>query len=120
MFLLDTIGELNLAYLLADIVVIGRSFAPMHGSDPSQSVALQKPTIIGPNTSDFEEMVEVLLASGGLLQVQASDLRSTLKELANDSNKRKTLASNGSQKVKEMQGATLRYADLIQGAINDG
>ncbi len=120
MFLLDTIGELNIAYQLADIVVIGRSFAPMHGSDPSQSVALQKPTVIGPNTSDFEDMVAILRDRNGLLQVQASDLRNTLCELATDNDKRETLATIGNQIVNEMQGATQRYANLIEEARSNG
>ena len=120
MFLLDTIGELNLAYLLADIVVIGRSFVPLHGSDPSQAVALNKPTVIGPNTSDFKDMVETLLESGGLLQVQESKLKDTLQLLANDEDKRKGIALKGMQKVTEMQGATERYADLIQRAMING
>ena len=120
MFLLDTIGELNLAYLLADIVIIGRSFVPLHGSDPSQAVALNKPTVIGPNTSDFKDMVETLLESGGLLQVQESKLKDTLQLLANDEDKRKGIALKGMQKVTEMQGATERYADLIQGAMING
>ena len=119
-FLLDTIGELNIAYQLADIVVIGRSFAPMHGSDPSQSVALQKPTIIGPNTSDFTDMVEVLVDAKGLLQIDRHALIETLLTLANDEAKRSTLALNGFQKVNDMQGATQRYADLIEGARSHG
>ena len=120
MFLLDTIGELNLAYLLADIVIIGRSFVPLHGSDPSQAVALNKPTLIGPNTSDFKDMVETLSESGGLLQVQESELKDTLQLLATDEDKRKGIALNGMQIVTEMQGATERYADLIQGAMING
>lgn len=119
-FLLDTIGELNIAYQIADIVIIGRSFASMYGSDPSPSVALQKPTIIGPNTSDFEDMVTILTDGNGLLQVQVSELKNTLRELASDKNKRETLAKNGKKIVDEMQGATQRYASLIEEARSNG
>ena len=119
-FLLDTIGELNIAYQIADIVIIGRSFASMYGSDPSPSVALQKPTIIGPNTSDFEDMVTILTDGNGLLQVQVSELKNTLRELTTDKNKRETLAKNGKKIVDEMQGATQRYASLIEEACSNG
>ena len=120
MFLLDTIGELSTAYLLADIVVIGRSFVPLHGSDPSQAVALQKPTVIGPNTSDFADMVESLTESNGLLQINTNALTETLQMLVNNESKRNELAMNGHRKVKEMQGATERYAVFIEKAFTNG
>ena len=37
-FLLDTIGELPAAYLLADAVFVGRSLVPMGGSNPLEAV----------------------------------------------------------------------------------
>ncbi len=120
MFLLDTIGELNLAYFLADIVIIGRSFAPLHGSDPTQAIALNKPTLIGPNTSDFTEMVDVLTSADGLLQIRSSELEDTLQLLVRDEQRRVELGTNGNQKVLEMQGATERYAELIIGATSNG
>src|SRR5262249_42097350 len=52
-FLLDTIGELRAAYSLADVVVIGRSFGDLYGSDPIEPIGLGKSTVIGPAVSDF-------------------------------------------------------------------
>src|SRR5690606_5122414 len=46
-FLLDTIGELSAVYELADIVVVGRSFGDLYGSDPVEPAALGKPVLIG-------------------------------------------------------------------------
>ena len=42
-FLLDTIGELPAAYLLADAVFVGRSLVPMGGSNPLEPAALGRP-----------------------------------------------------------------------------
>src|SRR5262249_14810801 len=70
-FLLDTIGELRMAYALADIVVVGRSFGNLHGSDMIEPVALGKPTIIGPAVADFQDAVDALLTGDGILQVFA-------------------------------------------------
>jgi len=39
-FLLDTIGELRKAYALAEVVVVGRSFGDLYGSDPIEPIAL--------------------------------------------------------------------------------
>ncbi len=112
-FLLDTIGELEAAYELADIVIIGRSFAPLHGSDPTSSIALGKPTIIGPNVSDFEEMVQVLVSGGGLVQCTKYELPSILSELIFDSAKRDQMSRNGIATINKQQGATERYKQLI-------
>jgi 3-deoxy-D-manno-octulosonic-acid transferase len=112
-FLLDTFGELDKAYSLADIVVIGRSFAPMHGSDPVQPIAFGKPTIIGPNVSDFEDMVHLLTEGEGLIQCYKDHLAAQIRELLEDQNKCETLARNGRAIIASQQGATRRYEQLI-------
>src|SRR5690606_7705075 len=66
LFLLDTIGELRRAYALADVVVIGRSFVNLHGSDPMEPAALGKPLLIGPRFGDFSRSVRALEAAGAL------------------------------------------------------
>ena len=66
-FLLDTIGELPAAYLLADAVFVGRSLVPMGGSNPLEAVALGKPAVIGPHHENFAGVVAELVAAGGLV-----------------------------------------------------
>ncbi len=112
-FLLDTIGELDMAYAIADVVVIGRSFSPHHGSDPTQSVALGKPTIIGPNASDFTDIVTTLVEGGGMIQCTSDQLQITLAELLEKPNKCAQLADAGRKVIESQQGASQRYADLI-------
>ena len=65
-FLLDTLGELAAAYLLADAVFVGRSLAPMGGSNPIEPVALGKPAVIGPHHENFAGVVAELVREGGL------------------------------------------------------
>lgn len=69
-FLLDTIGELTDAYLLADAVFVGRSLFPQGGSNPLESVALGKPTVMGPHGDNFRDVIERLVAGGGLVVSQ--------------------------------------------------
>ena len=66
-FLLDTLGELPAAYLLADAVFVGRSLVPMGGSNPLEAVALGKPAVIGPHHENFAGVVAELVAEGGLV-----------------------------------------------------
>nr|MBC8200827.1 hypothetical protein [Planctomycetota bacterium] len=112
-FLLDTIGELDKAYGLADIVIIGRSFSPLHGSDPAQAVALGKPTIIGPNVHDFKEMVQLLVDNGGLLQCSKEALPEQIALLLSNDDKRNALILRGREIIQSQQGATHKYATLI-------
>ena len=112
-FLLDTIGELDKAYALADIVIIGRSFSPHHGSDPIQAIALGKPTIIGPNVLDFKDMVQQLVDGGGLLQCSKENLQEQITLLLSDTTKCNALAACGREVIQSQQGATKKYAQLI-------
>ena len=112
-FLLDTIGELDKAYAIADIVVIGRSFVQLHGSDPTSSVALGKPTIIGPNVSDFDEMVHNLVQGGGLIQCSSDELAGHIHSLLEDDILKTAIIDGGRKVIESQQGATQRYVNLI-------
>jgi 3-deoxy-D-manno-octulosonic-acid transferase len=119
LFLLDSIGELTAAYALADVVVIGRSFVNMHGSDPADSIALGKATVIGPHVSDFQDMVAALVAGGGLEQCDAEGLPGILAALLADPGKRSSLATSGRSVIRNHQGATHRYAGMVAEAMAD-
>lgn len=66
-FLLDTLGELPTAYLLADAVFVGRSLGPMGGSNPLEAVALDKPVVTGPHHEHFAGVVAELERDGGIV-----------------------------------------------------
>jgi len=121
-FLLDTMGELNKAYALADVVVVGRSFSPQWGSDMMEPIALGKPTVIGPNTADFADVMTKLLAGGGIVQLSGrAEVRAAVAGLLGTERGR-ALAERGRAVIREQQGATQRYAALVErlaGAGND-
>lgn len=66
-FLMDTLGELPTAYLLADAVFVGRSLGPMGGSNPLEAVALDKPVVTGPHHEHFAGVVAELEGEGGIV-----------------------------------------------------
>jgi 3-deoxy-D-manno-octulosonic-acid transferase len=129
MFLLDTIGELRKAYALADVVVMGRSFSTLHGSDPIEPIALGKPTLIGPRFGDFQAIVEALTAAGsnsavgatippapgaaGLRVVSRAQLAGALAELLGDTEMREAMVRAGWACVRAHQGASARHAELL-------
>ncbi|MDZ4753636.1 MAG: glycosyltransferase N-terminal domain-containing protein [Phycisphaerae bacterium] len=116
-FLLDTIGELRMAYALADVVVVGRSFGELHGSDMMEPVALGKPVLIGPSTSDFRETMDLLRAGGGIVEVEAAELPRALARLLATPDERRALADRGREVIRAQQGATRRNAELLLAII---
>jgi 3-deoxy-D-manno-octulosonic-acid transferase len=112
-FLLDTIGELRMAYALADVVVMGRSFGTLYGSDPIEPIALGKPTVIGPRFSDFATVVQTLQKCAGIRVVSDEELPKILTDLLENPEHRSKLARNGQDCIRAHQGATKRHAELL-------
>lgn len=117
LFLLDTMGELDKAYALADVAIVGRSFVPMGGSDPIPPVALGKATVIGPHHWNFEDVVHAL-AEGGALVV-TDDPTGAVEELLADPARRAEMAARGRRVIRERQGASRRSAELIERVLGE-
>lgn len=116
-YLLDTIGELRAAYALADVVVIGRSFGDLYGSDPMEAAALGKPVVIGPAVSDFASIVETMDQAGAIVRTTRDGLASVLNELIGDQQRRADLGERARRCVIENQGAAQRHAQLLRTMI---
>ncbi|MEX2216600.1 MAG: glycosyltransferase N-terminal domain-containing protein [Phycisphaeraceae bacterium] len=116
LFLLDTMGELRKAYALADVVIVGRSFIDLYGSDPMEPAAIGKPVIIGPHHGDFKDAIDTLKAAEGIIiSDQPCEAASGL--LA-DRDAAARLASNGQKSILSRQGATARHVKLIVDQLN--
>ena len=112
-FVLDTIGELRDAYALADLVVVGRSFGGLFGSDPLEPIAMGKAVVIGPAVADFAEIVEALVAADGLRQCAVAELPAVLAGLLADAGARRELAERGGAAIQARQGASALHAALL-------
>ena len=113
-FVLDTIGELRKAYALADLVVLGRTFGNLHGSDMMEPAGLGKVVIVGPRVDDFQSTADSLIKSGGLVQISAENLRATIAELLADPKRREQIASAARDVIRKEQGASARHAKIAQ------
>ena len=112
-FLLDTIGELPKAYAMADVVVVGRTFTPLGGSDMIEPLAIGKPVIIGPHVDNFESIAGRLLEAGSLLQVAGEQLPDAIKMLLDQPDRCRLMVESGHEVIKTMQGATDRNTRLV-------
>lgn len=112
-FLLDTIGELGDAYAVADVVVLGRSFGTLHGSDPLEPAAMGRPIVMGPRAGDFKTPVELLERAGGIVRTDRLALGRVLGELLADTARRQRLGDAARACVAQNRGASERHAAMI-------
>lgn len=120
-FLLDTIGELRKAYALADVVVIGRSFGSLHGSDPMEPAALGKPLVCGPRMGDFRESFDALRDSGALeVAPDRAALASVLGALVADPAERARRGGAARATVVAHRGATERTSEALLAMLAEG
>lgn len=117
-FLLDTIGELRLAYALADVVVVGRTLVPgFGGSDMIEPIALERATIVGPHVENFAIVASALQAGGGLLQVEPGALGATIAGLLSDEPRRARLGACGGSIIEAHRGVTAAVCMFLTGFL---
>lgn len=117
-YLLDTIGELRGAYALADVCVIGRTFGTLGGSDPIESIALGKPTVLGPDVANFSTIVDTFERAGAVVRADERTLPGVLRALLESAERRAELAERGRACIIAQQGATRRHAAMLLGLVN--
>lgn len=118
LFLLDTMGELELAYTLADVAIVGRSFVPMGGSDPIPPVAAGCATVIGPHHENFPDVVSALRAGSGITVTSSpKEAMEAAARLLQDAGARRQMARQGRRVIEERRGASARSADLVLGLL---
>ncbi len=117
-FVLDSIGELSTLYRVADVVVIGRSFGGLYGSDPMEPAGLGLPVLIGPEHADFAAGVGLLEAAGGVRVVGRDGLAETLRGLLDDPAARRAMGEKARACVRAQQGASARHAALLIGMVS--
>lgn len=98
---------------MADVVVVGRTFVPLGGSDMIEPVGLGKATVIGPHVDNFQESVAALLEGGGVASSSADELGATLRSLLDSPESRRRLAEGGRAVIRSRQGATGRNAAML-------
>jgi len=109
----DTLGEMPLYYAVADVALLGGSFAPLGGQNLIEAAACGCPLVLGPHTFNFEDAALLAIEAGAA--VRMNDLRHAVRRavaLASDPRRNEwveaALAFAGSHR-----GATERMAKRI-------
>lgn len=69
----DSLGEMAAYYALADVGLLGGSFAPLGGQNLIEAAACACPMVVGPHTFNFAEAAERAVALGAAHRVNDMD-----------------------------------------------
>jgi len=105
--LLDTIGELAACWGLADVAFVGGSLSDRGGQNMIEPAAYGAAVLFGPNTQNFQDVVDELLERGGARVVgDGAALAQRLQELLDDTTTATALGEAARGLVLARQGAT--------------
>ena len=76
----DSVGEMALYFGLADVALLGGSFAPLGGQNLIEAAACGCPVLMGPHTFNFAQAAEMAQAEGAALR--CADLPEALQQSA--------------------------------------
>lgn len=118
----DTMGELRKFYALARVVFVGRTLIDQgerqRGSDMIEPAALAKPTIVGPFTDNFRDVMIALRTAGAMVEVATADeLRQAVARVLKSPG---DIGDRAQQVVRMQQGATKKHADVILSFLRRG
>jgi 3-deoxy-D-manno-octulosonic-acid transferase len=110
---LDTMGELTLAYGLATLVFVGGSFVSRGGQNILEPAGQGRPVLFGPYMMNFRDSVEVLLGRGGIQVKTPDQLEKVGRELLSRPEEIEHLGEMAREAVKKARGASRRNAELL-------
>ena len=110
----DTMGEMPLYFALADIALLGGSFAPLGGQNLIEAIASGCPVVMGPHTFNFAEACNTAEKQGASLRSAdiAHAVALAVKTVQN-SHEMQKLKNQGEDWLDESRGASQRMALAI-------
>jgi 3-deoxy-D-manno-octulosonic-acid transferase len=115
--ILDTYGELDKVYAVADLVIIGGGFAQLGGQNIVQPLAHGKPVLHGPYMQNFRQVAAAADKAGAAVSCRTpEELRAQVDRLLADPLERAKMGHAAKALVLQNTGASKRYADAIAAA----
>jgi 3-deoxy-D-manno-octulosonic-acid transferase len=115
--LLDTFGELGLAYAVADIVLVGGSLIQMNGiagHNVLEAAVQEKPVLYGPYMNNFRDSKRLLEeADAGFTVHNADEISKTIQDIMSDQDLYRRRAAKAKIAVLANRGAAEHTAAFI-------
>lgn len=113
--LLDTLGELAACWGLADIAFVGGSLTNRGGQNMLEPAGYGAAVLFGPNTWNFQDIVEQLLARDAAVVVHSGDaLREMLLRLLRNPKERQEFGDAAQAFVLRQRGALAKTVAVIE------
>jgi 3-deoxy-D-manno-octulosonic-acid transferase len=118
--LLDTIGELNKVYALADFTFVGGTLVNFGGHNPLEPAAYSKPIIVGPYTSNVADAIDQLRIAGGIIEIENSDqLADSIVAFSASENLCQSKGANAYKVWKSNAGASKKVRQVLRAYLLD-
>lgn len=112
--LLDTVGELSSAYGAADVAFIGGSLVPKGGHNILEPALYGVPTLVGPHTANFQEIVSLFRDAGAVAVVKnAEELAASVGAWAEGPERLEAMGRKGREMLDAFRGAAERSAGIV-------
>jgi len=111
-YVADTTGELRDWTALASVAVIGKSFLASGGQNPVEAIAAHVPVVVGPDMTNFADLVHLLKEARGIWSCQAEHLAETLKEILANPAEAEERCKRAYAALHIHSGATRRSVEL--------
>ena len=111
----DVIGILKRLYAIADVAFVGGSLVALSGHNPLEPSAFSKPIIFGQHMSDFAHISQMLVDSGGAVQVEnANSLYETIADFLSDNDKARNMGEKAFSVFNANKGAVEKTLKVIE------
>ena len=118
--IVDVIGILKRLYAIADVAFVGGSLVDLSGHNPLEPAAFSKPIIFGQHMSDFAHISQMLVDSGGAVQVEnANSLYETIADILSDSDKARNMGEKAFRVFNANKGAVEKTLKVIECQLKD-
>ncbi|MFC1510070.1 3-deoxy-D-manno-octulosonic acid transferase [Candidatus Omnitrophota bacterium] len=114
----DTIGKLAQIYAHATLVFIGKTFCVGGGQNMIEPASFAKPTIVGPQTENFKDVMQLFLDDQAIIQVKTVEaLKEKTQWLLSHREEAARIGARAQAVVRRNQGATDRCLDAVAAFI---
>jgi tetraacyldisaccharide 4'-kinase len=112
--LLDTLGELNSIFPLADVVFMGGTLARRGGHNILEPAAAGKPLVVGPHMENFAAIAAEFRAADAVVDIAGpADLAAAVRDLLHNPARRAALGFRARELALAKRGATERAVRAI-------
>jgi 3-deoxy-D-manno-octulosonic-acid transferase len=112
--LLDSMGELQAAYSIAEVVFCGGSLVPKGGQNIMEPAAWAKPVLYGPYMDDFRDAREMLEGFGGHTVADTEELYQWVRFLLQNPDQARSMGSQARSVVERNRGSAQKHVRFLE------